>query len=77
MAGKKSKPKPSDLGTGGARKAADAIVARKKKIDEAANSSYSSPGYSAKTSTTLDMSNAGAYKKYQLEQAKKQIKKKK
>lgn len=29
-----NKPKPSDLGTGGARKAADAIINRKKLLDQ-------------------------------------------
>jgi hypothetical protein len=29
-----SKPKPSDLGTGGARKAADAIMKRKQMLNE-------------------------------------------
>lgn len=81
MAGKKSKAKPKDLGTGGARKAADAIVARKKAIDKAAVGATAGgqkkPSVTTKTGPTIDMSNPGAYRKYQLEKAKEGLKKKK
>ena len=43
MADKKKKAKPSDLGTGGARKAADAIVNRHKVLQDMANGSYPAP----------------------------------
>lgn len=65
----KKKAKPSDLGTGGARKAADAIVNRKKQVDKAVDS-YTSPPQSAKTSTTIDMRQGGqSYSSHQLEKA--------
>lgn len=84
MATKKTskKAKPSDLGTGAARKAADAIVKRKKAIDKAANGTSTSgqkkkPSVTTKTGPTIDMSNPAAYRKYQLEKAKEDMKKKK
>ena len=67
MAGK-NKAKPSDLGTGAARKAADAIVNRKKQIDDAVNYS-TSPPQSAKTSVTLDWSQKGKSSSNALEKA--------
>lgn len=63
MAGKKAKP--SDLGSGGARKAADAIVNRKKQIDDAVNYA-TSPPQSAKTSVTLDWSHKGSRQAHDL-----------
>lgn len=77
---KASKAQASSLGTGGARKVANAIVKRQADIDRAsepASGGSSRPTYSQKSSSTIDMSNSGAYKNYQLEQAKKQLKKKK
>jgi hypothetical protein len=70
MADKKKKAKPSDLGSGGARKAADAIAGRKKKIDDASgSSSYTSPPQSAKSAMTLDFSQKGATSRNSLEAA--------
>lgn len=43
MADKKKKAKPSDLGTGGARKAAEAMVNRHKILEDMANGSYAAP----------------------------------
>lgn len=66
----KKKAKPSDLGTGGARKAADAIVNRKKQVDQASGgSSYTSPPQSPKTSVTLDFSQKGKSSQNDLEKA--------
>lgn len=66
-----AKAKPSDLGKGAARKAADAIVNRKKKIDKAVDggSGYTSPPQSAKTSSTLDWSQKGKSSANALEKA--------
>lgn len=83
MATKKTskKAKPSDLGTGGARKAADAIVARKKAVDKVVNSTATNgqkkSSITTKTGPTIDMSNPTAYRKYQLEKAKEDMMKKK
>ena len=82
MAAKKKKATPakaSSLGTGGARKAANAILKRKSDIDKAAKGGASKPAKApaSKSGPAIDMSNPGAYRKYQLEQAKKQTKKKK
>lgn len=79
---KTSKAKPSDLGTGAARKAADALVGRKKQVDKAVDKASGgakkkAPASKPKSGPAIDMSNPTAYRKYQLEQAKKQIKKKK
>lgn len=55
-----AKAKPSDLGKGAARKAADAIVNRKKQVEDAVSSAMSSrPPQSAKTSVTIDWSQKG------------------
>lgn len=65
-----AKAKPKDLGTGGARKAAEAIVNRKKQIDKASGgSSYSSPPQSPKTSVTIDWSQKGKSSSNALEKA--------
>lgn len=77
---KGSRAQASSLGTGAARGVANAMVKRQADIDRAASSTSSGssrPDYSAKTSNTIDMSNPNAYRKYQLEQARKQVKKKK
>lgn len=77
----KSKAKPKDLGTGGARKAADAIVKRKK-ANEAALKAAGTGGKKAaeskpKASAPLDMSNPKAYREYQLRKAKEDAAKRK
>lgn len=84
MAAKKktTKVKPSMLGTGAARKAGDALAGRKKQVDKAVDKAgggakKKAPASKPKSGPAIDMSNPSAYRKYQLEQAKKQIKKKK
>jgi hypothetical protein len=66
-----SKAKPSDLGKGAARKAADAIVKRKKQTEDAAKggNTSTSPPQSAKTSSTLDWSQKGKSSSNALEKA--------
>jgi hypothetical protein len=65
-----AKAKPSDLGRGAARKAAEAIVNRKKQVDKAAGGGgYTSPPQSAKTSSTLDWSQKGKSSSNALEKA--------
>lgn len=63
-----AKAKPSDLGKGAARKAADALVNRKKQIEDAYNAT-TSPPQSTKTSTTLDWSQKGKSSSNALEKA--------
>lgn len=79
MAAKKNKAKPSDLGTGGARKAADAIVNRKKQVEKATKDALGSGGKkkATKPSTPPKGPSSSSYKDYQLQKAKEQLKKKK